>query len=847
MPAHYDRLDLDDDDETVTLAESTRSTSNLKPTVYYDDGPFDAPSSDEEEAFLSKDPVGPLTPGAVENGFAPGHQKRPSSLRFLVYTLCALISLSALIGIIAAQSYVGTVYRLPGYKKMTMDHLFNGTFFTEHKSLAWVPEAGDGVFSIVDGNDIKLVDLKTNTTSTLVSLNDIKDESGSPLAFSNWQLSPDMEYLLLKATTRNNGDEDASINSATNPPSTAFAVWSPTGQSIAYVTNNDLYILPSPSPSATPVRITDSGSSTLFHGVPDWVYEEEIFSADSALWWSPDSSKLAFLSFDETLVDVFSFPIYNPTDDSTTVVPYPSELKMRYPKPGYNNPLVTVHVYDISSKKSVELEWADHHPKENSVIMEVTWVADQQLMLKELNRNADDGHVVLFDLTTGKKEGVTVRKLGKDGEEADEGWVEPTQSIYPLPKEWAISGGTAYLDIVPTKEGYNHIALFSPANSSEPLFLTHGSWEVSGVKAVDVKNGLVYFQAAAPTSVERNLYSVALPSSADALSDIVSLSYTPEPSYFSTDFSPEGGFYLLSYHGPDIPWQRVVQAGNNSFDYLLTDNARLSNITAEYEAPTIIHSTIENDGYELNVKEIRPPRMDDSGRTKYAVLFKVYGGPNSQTVTTRWTREWEDFVACSLQHIVVIVDGRGTGAKGRALRSAVKGNLGFYETRDQIYAARLWAGKDYVDPKRIGIWGWSYGGFMSAKVAEADAGIHSLAMSVAPVTSWRLYDSIYTERYMNLPDLNPGGYINASISNVTAFHKVDYLLAHGSGDDNVHFANSAHLLDMLTAERVRKFRFRMFTDSDHGISRRGAKQEIYEFLTSFLIEKWGKGGRRRGW
>lgn len=131
--------------------------------------------------------------------------------------------------------------------------------------------------------------------------------------------------------------------------------------------------------------------------------------------------------------------------------------------------------------------------------------------------------------------------------------------------------------------------------------------------------------------------------------------------------------------------------------------------------------------------------MDDSGRTKYAVLFKVYGGPNSQTVTTKFTREWEDFVACSLQHVVVIVDGRGTGAKGRALRSPVKGNLGFFETQDQIFAARLWAGKPYVDPRRIGVWGWSYGGFMAAKVVEADAGIHTLAMSVAPVTSWRLY------------------------------------------------------------------------------------------------------------
>jgi len=214
-------------------------------------------------------------------------------------------------------------------------------------------------------------------------------------------------------------------------------------------------------------------------------------------------------------------------------------------------------------------------------------------------------------------------------------------------------------------------------------------------------------------------------------------------------------------------------------------------------------------------------------------------------VDLRFGRDWHDYLACGLDYIVVVVDGRGTGFKGRKLRNIVKGNLGYWETVDQLAAARVWAAKKYVDPKRIGIWGWSYGGFMSSKVAEANAGIHSLAMAVAPVTSWRLYDSIYTERYMNLPSLNPGGYVNASISNVTGFHNVDFLLAHGSGDDNVHFANSAHLLDMFTQAHVRRFRFRMFTDSDHGINRRGAYREIYEFMTGFLIEKWGKGGRRR--
>jgi len=216
-------------------------------------------------------------------------------------------------------------------------------------------------------------------------------------------------------------------------------------------------------------------------------------------------------------------------------------------------------------------------------------------------------------------------------------------------------------------------------------------------------------------------------------------------------------------------------------------------------------------------------------------------------VSARWERDWHHYLACSLKYIVVVVDGRGTGYKGRKLRNPVRKNLGEYEVRDQLNAARLWASKRYVDARRIGIWGWSYGGFMSSKVIEANAGIHSLAMAVAPVTSWRLYDSVYTERYMDTPQNNPGGYVNASISNVEGFKNVDFLLAHGSGDDNVHFANSAHLLDMFTAARIRRFRFRMFTDSDHSINKRGAYRELHEWMTSFLVEHWGTGGYRRGW
>ncbi|KAK7031462.1 dipeptidyl peptidase IV N-terminal region-domain-containing protein [Favolaschia claudopus] len=860
----------------------------IRPATYYGDGPFDPPSSDEEDEALLEKGL-PPSPGVAERGTILS-SKRPNSLRLLVISLVSLVALSGIIGIIAAHSYVGKTYRAPGYKKFSMDHVFNGTFSADRRSLSWVPEAGDGVFSIWENGYIKLVDLKTNTTKDLVYTFDVKSPNGLPLSWASWKLSPDMKYILVESDHKKlwrwssfgnyyiheiSTKVTKPLTPPTHPPTVSYATWSPTGESIAYVMGNDLYVLPSPS-SANPIRVTTTGSTSLFNGVPSWVYEEEILSSNFAFWFSPSSTKLAFLIFDESLVDVFTFPIYNPTENSDEVVPYTGEVKMKYPKPGYRNPIVEVAVFDLAAHleagqshvELLELDWTGRHVGDDSTISEIKWVSDDMLILKELNRVADNGSVVLFEnLAKGstlsladRAKGTVVRKLGKDGEEGDDGWVDNFQRIYPLSKallESLSAGavGAAYIDVVPTPEGYSHLALFNPASSSTPIWLTSGEWEVTrGVMGIDATNGILYFEAANPLSTTRHLYSVPLPSlnpiakEKPKMQSPTALTDTSEAAYYSSDFSPQAGFHLLSYLGPGIPNQKVVKAADSAFEYVLTTNERLINVTEEYEAATVVHSTIEVDGNELNVKEIRPPRMDDSGRTKYPVLFRVYGGPWSQLVDLTFSRgDWHEYLACGHSYIIVTVDGRGTGFKGRKLRNAVKGNLGFWETKDQIAAARIWASKDYVDPKRIGIWGWSYGGFMSAKVVEADAGIHSLAMSVAPVTSWRLYDSIYTERYMGLPDLNPGGYINASISNVTAFQKVDYLLAHGSADDNVHFANSAHLLDMFTKAHVRNFRFRMFTDSDHGINRRGANREVYEYMTGFLLEKWGKGGRKRGW
>lgn len=888
--SEYEPIIQVEDDVFTDAASSKRvdhDSSVVKPETYYGDGPFDPPSSDDEDEELLEKNARSMHPDDPEledgTGLVIGGHQRPWPLRYLVIGLAGLVGMAIIIGVVAAFSYTGTSYRIRGTKHITMDHLFNGTFGSSSQSVRWVPEAGDGVFAATREGHISLVDLKSNKTDNLVAMADVLDEHGKPLMFFHWEISSDMKYLLVKTDYVKQWRHSSFGNfyvhdiaakrtwpliPPSHPPTVLEAQWAPTSQAIAFVSSSDLYVISTPSPQATPIRITTTGTTSVFNGITDWVYEEEVYASGSAMWWSPNSQKLAFLTLDETAVDEFTFPIYNPTEDSTAVVPYPDHVTVKYPKPGFNNPLVAVRVFEldkfltsvddapsslnltqVADEATLDLEWDSRLPLDNSVIAEVAWAGNATLLVKEVNRAATNGSVVLFDLENGASNyGQIVRRLGKNGEQGDDGWIDEHQAIYPLPLSLSNSA-PAYLDIVPTPEGFNHIALFSPADTKTPRFLTNGEWEVvDTILGIDEKRALVYFQAANPSSIERHIYSVSIPKSVSAkVEHPTALTDTAMQGKYAASFSPEAGFYLLSYQGPSPPWQKIIQVGNADFDYVLSENSRLNDTLAQFEMPIVTYSTIESDGYELNIRELRPPRMDDSGKTKYPVLFRVYGGPFSQEVNLGYNIDWHYFVASTLQYIVVTVDGRGTGWKGRKLRNPVKDNLGHWETIDQVNAAKIWAGKEYVDKSRIGIWGWSYGGFMTSKVVEADAGVHSLGMAVAPVTSWRLYDSIYTERYMDLPAVNPQGYVTASISNVTAFDKVDYLLAHGSGDDNVHYQNSAHLLDMFTAAKIRNYRFRMFTDSDHSIARRGANREIYQYLTDFLVEKWGKAGRTRGW
>ncbi|TDL26583.1 hypothetical protein BD410DRAFT_526440 [Rickenella mellea] len=296
----------------------------------------------------------------------------------------------------------------------------------------------------------------------LAALSDIKRwGDGATLYISEWKLSPDMKYLLVKADYKKQWRHSSFGNyyihniasrstrpliDPTYPPVTAYATWAPTGEAIAYVASNDLYIIPSPVPETAPIRITTSGNSSLFHGVPDWVYEEEVFSSDFALWWAPDASKVAFLRLDETSVPEYTYPVYNPSEDSYKVHPYTSDIAMKYPKPGYDNPLVSVHVFELHRYQERQsagdvigfpeedatrmLEWEGRMMVNDSVVMDVTWVGNEGLIVKEVNRAADKGSVVFFDLNKAKNVGgrelfrEVVRKLGEEGKRGRGRWVD---------------------------------------------------------------------------------------------------------------------------------------------------------------------------------------------------------------------------------------------------------------------------------------------------------------------------------------------------------------------------------------------------------------------------------------
>lgn len=744
-------------------------------------------------------------------------------------------------------------------KAVTLEQVLQGRWRAKKHSISWIKgsKGEDGLLLEKEGGEgrdfLVVEDVRSRKPSS-AALNSITlmkkgafKVNGVPVYPSKVWPSPDLRKVLVMSEEHSNWrhsftgeywifDVATQKAEALDPANTEgriqLASWSPNSDSIVFTRDNNMFIRKISDPRVT--QITKDGGSELFYGVPDWVYEEEVFSGNSVTWWSDDGGHVAFLRTNETAVPEYpiQYFISRPSgkEPAKGLENYPEVRQLKYPKAGAPNPVVDLQFYDAKTNEVFSVKPDSDFADDDRLITEVVWAGkDGRVLVKETNRESDILKVVLIDVV--KRTGKVIRTV--DVNAIDGGWFEVSEETRFIPGDPGNGRmHDGYIDSV-IHDGYDHLAYYTPLDNPDPIYLTSGKWEVvKAPSAVDLDQNVVYFVSTKEGSTQRHVYSVKLDGT-----DLKAVSDTSKAGYYDVSFSTGAGYALLSYQGPDIPWQKVISTPSNSdkFEHHIEDNQALAKYAAAHDLPLETYSTINLNGVDLNVVERRPPHFDPKRR--YPVLFWLYGGPGSQNVDRRFTIDFQSAVASNLGYIVVTVDGRGTGYIGRAARVVIRGHIGYHEAQDQIAAAKLWAAKPYVDAKRMAIWGWSYGGFMTLKTLELDAGrTFHYGMAVAPVTDWRFYDSIYTERYMHTPQHNPDGYTNTSITNISALGaNTRFLLMHGVADDNVHMQNSLKLLDELDLAKVENYDVHVFPDSDHSIYFHGANRVVYDKLSNWLV------------
>ncbi|EUC47640.1 hypothetical protein COCMIDRAFT_3435 [Bipolaris oryzae ATCC 44560] len=743
-------------------------------------------------------------------------------------------------------------------KKITMDDVLGGRFYPQQQSVEWIagPSGEDGLLLERDsGKEGYLVveDIRskgnaraTNAQTTLMKEKSFTVDGTSVYPNDVWP-SKDFKKVLVLSNYQKNWrhsgtgkywifDVETQTGEPLDPQNPGaviqLASLSPQSDAVVFTRDNNMFLRKLDSKEV--VQITKDGGTELFYGIPDWVYEEEVFQGNSATWWSEDGKYIAFLRTDESTVPTYPVQYFlsRPSGERPKAGEenYPEVREIKYPKAGAPNPIVSLQFYDVEKGEVFSVKIEDDFPDDNRLITEIVWAGKtKQVLVRETNRESDVLKLVLMDVE--QRTGKTIRT--ENIAELDGGWFEVSQKTTFVPADPANGREhDGYIDTV-IHEGYDHIGYFAPLDSDKPVLLTQGEWEVvEAPSRVDLKNNLVYYISTEKDSTERHAYSVYL--NGTGKSEVVENSGS---GYYDASFSAGGSYALISYKGPGIPWQKIISTSANKEKYEKTieENKSLDRLVRQLELPILKYQTIDVDGFKLNVLERRPPHFDE--KKKYPVLFYQYSGPVSQEVNKRFKVDFQSYIAASLGYIVVTVDGRGTGFLGRKMRCITRGNLGYYEAHDQIAAAKIWASKKYVDADRLAIWGWSFGGFNTLKTLEQDGGeTFKYGMAVAPVTDWHFYDSIYTERYMHTPQNNPEGYENSTITDVRSLAKnVRFLIMHGVADDNVHMQNTLTLLDRLDLAGIENYDVHVFPDSDHSIYFHNANKIVYDKLRWWLI------------
>uniref|UniRef100_A0A8B9IS65 Dipeptidyl peptidase 4 n=1 Tax=Amazona collaria TaxID=241587 RepID=A0A8B9IS65_9PSIT len=662
----------------------------------------------------------------------------------------------------------------------TLQNYLNNDYNYRTYDLQWI--SGNQYLHKASNGDILLVNAEAGTSSVILANTTLL-----------WRHSYTASYHIYDFNS------SSILDDGLLPNDTQYISWSPVGHKLAYVWNNNVYI--KPSPTADSVQITQNGEENkIFNGIPDWVYEEEMFGTQSALWWSPNGNFVAYAAFNDSEVPVIEYSFY-----SEDTLQYPKTIRIPYPKAGAKNPTVQFFIVDtrlFPAFRAAEISPPAEIISGDHYLSVVTWVTDERICLQWLRRiqNFSVLTVCDFENATGNWKNSIQKKVQLDG------------LFQPSVPHFAPDNVT-YYRVFSNTLGYKHIHYIN--GSQAPVPITAGEWEVISIAAV-TSNFLVLLESS-PNSTK-----------------CVSCDLNRERcQYYSVSFSKDAQYYQLDCRGPGLPVSTLHKSSNDQVLRYLENNTELESSLEDIQIPSKKFGSILIGGYNLWYQMILPPHFDSS--KKYPLLLEVYAGPCSQKVDYVFRISWATYLASTEQIIVASFDGRGSGYQGDEIMHAINRRLGTYEVEDQIAAARKFSEMSFVDKDRIAIWGWSYGGYVTSMVLGSGSGVFKCGIAVAPVSSWQYYDSIYTERYMGLPIAsdNLNNYNSSTVmARAEKFKEVEYLLIHGTADDNVHFQQAAQISKALVDAEV-DFQAMWYTDKDHSISGQ-AHKHIYTHMSHFI-------------
>jgi len=698
-------------------------------------------------------------------------------------------------------------------KQITIRDIYTGTFSAEGLDALRSTNSGSA-YTVLNHNTstgATSVDMYEYRTSKKVATILSSDDSTDLPQFSTYAFSKDASKLLLGTAVssiyRNSTKGiyfvyDIALKKVMNIHAAKIQEpkLSPDGKKVAYVFENNLFAMDLETEITTQIT-TDGEKNKIINGVTDWVYEEE-FTFVRAFEWNIDSSKIAFLRFDETGVSEFSMDIYGEGN-------YPEKQVFKYPKAGEENAKVSLHIYDSEEKITLDIRLDDAY-----YIPRLKWMQNENaLSVQTINRHQNHLKLYKINATNG---GATLLL-----EEKDKAYLDIQDALTFLADDSFIW--------LSERDGWYHLYLYN-AEGKLIQQLTKGNWEVTSFYGYDQNDDKVYYQSTENGTINRGIYSVE--SSGKNRKELAVTMGTN-----SASFSKNYSYFINTYSSATTPPRYTLHnalTGKKIKDIL--DNTSLQNSLTTYSITPKEFDTIEVNGNTLNMYTIKPTNFDKT--KKYPLLMYQYSGPRSQNVANSWMTAndyWHQMLVAK-GYIIACVDGRGTGFKGRDFEKITYLNLANLETQDQIAAAEKLSELPYIDEEKTGIWGWSYGGLIAANCLLKGNTTFEVAIAVAPVTSWRFYDTIYTERYMRTPQENPDGYDANAPLNYAALLKGKLLLLHGSGDDNVHVQNTMRFAEALI-QANKQFDWGIYPDKNHGIYGGNTRIHLFHKMTRFLESK----------